>query len=99
MNMNDKKTYLDLEEHLNSIASSIDDLDLLYQVTDNEDIDQIQNMLLGISELFHIKIANAFETLENILASERQAMLDKVDPSVNTSLNEYYRESLFDPRN
>ena len=103
MNINNRKTYLDLEEDLNAIAHSIEDLNLVYQATDDEDIDQIQNMLLGLTEMFNIKIANAFDTLEDILASEREAMVYKNNPFNNhcdgLTLSEYYRQSLFDPRN
>ena len=102
MNINNRKTYLDLEEDLNAIAHSIEDLNLVYQATDDEDIDQIQNMLLGLTEMFNIKIANAFDTLEDILASERETKINRVDPEnrlMDPFFGYYYRQSLFDPRN
>lgn len=61
-----------LEENIMGCWSVIEDLNVLYHASDGADIDQIQNALLGIMQIYSWKFDNLFRTFEHILKSNHE---------------------------
>ena len=100
------KTRFDFEQEIMNCWSIVDDLDVVRHalLEQDADTDRIDNMLLGLAELYQVKFDIMFKTFES-LVSRREldqglgSMDDHADVDLNLELAELSRKLRQDQQN
>ena len=100
------KTRFDLEQEIMNCWKVVDDLDVVRHalLEQDADADRIDNMLLGLAELYQVKFDIMFKTFES-LVSRREldqglgSMDDHADVDLNLELAELSRKLRQDQQN
>lgn len=66
-------TRFDLEQQILDCWKVCDDITTVLRISESEDIDRIQNALLGLKEIYHQKFDDMWDTFETLI-SERKIL-------------------------
>ena len=62
---------IDLEQHIMKCSNVTDDLDLVLKITESEDMDRIQNSIIGLKEIYQQKFEDLWACFETLIAEKK----------------------------
>lgn len=78
------ETRFKLEEQIMDCWHVTDDINVLFEAVCDEDIteDEVQNVLLGLKTLYHIKFQRLFSTFEDMIREDHRAIPERMCEAV-----------------